>query len=89
MKHIPNLAVQKCCGCKESLRNKNRNKKINRIGNRTIERIRSFFNDQTIKLNDLICRKCISKSDNRRINISSHINQKSIDDYNQSRVNKW
>jgi len=59
MRHIPNLKYQKCCACKESLRSKTANN-IRRIGEISIKRIREFFQNRSIQLNDFICRKCIS-----------------------------
>ncbi len=38
------------------------------IGGHTIKRIRSFFNDPSIQLNDLICAECRAKSQLRKIN---------------------
>ncbi len=38
------------------------------IGEHTIERIRSFFNDLSIQLYDLICAECRAKSQMRKIN---------------------
>jgi hypothetical protein len=66
MTHIPNIRYKKCRAFNKALRNKNKNKNIVRIGEHTIERIRSFFNVPSIQLNDLICAERRAKSQMRK-----------------------
>jgi len=63
MRYILNQRYEKCCACKKSLRNKNKNNNNRRIGTSTLERNIAFFKDPNIKLNDLICRQCSAKSE--------------------------
>ena len=59
-RYIPNIRNEKCCACQKALRNKKSSKNIRRIGQLSIERMRTFFNSPSIQVNDLICRKCLS-----------------------------
>jgi hypothetical protein len=70
-RYIPNIRNEKCCACQKALRNKKSSKNIRRIGQLSIERIRTFFNSPSIQVNDLICRKCLSKSVSGKINQGS------------------
>jgi hypothetical protein len=91
MSYIPNMAKQKCCVCQIALRNKNKSKNVTRIGEKCIEKIRTFSKNETIKLNDLICSICRTKAykagangyqvENKSIlNTSTIQSKKSIDD---------
>ena len=58
---ITNLRYQKCCGCNTALRNKNYDKNVRRVTLLSIEKIKSYFENNTIQVNDYICNKCRSK----------------------------
>ena len=62
------VVFQKCCVCKESLRNKNKNKNVTRIGTKSIDRIKLFFNNQNIKINDYICSSCRNRYSKNKMN---------------------
>ena len=67
MKNIMYKAFQKCCGCKESLRNKYCNRNIRRVTLDNLEKTRIFFKNDTITINDYICNRCrknVSKNNN-------------------------
>jgi len=68
---IPNKQYQKCCGCKTALQNKNWAKNVCRVGSSMIERIKAYFSDQNIQINDFICNKCRTREN--KLN-SSEIN---------------
>jgi hypothetical protein len=73
MSYVPNLRYQKCCVCKTALQNKNKAKKVCRIGANTIERMRTYFKTQDIQINDFICCTCrtkAKKNNNIPLNIS-------------------
>ena len=67
MKSIPYLVFQTCCGCQERLENKYRNRNVRRVGERNIEKIKAFFENNVININDYICNRC-------RIRVSKNMN---------------
>jgi hypothetical protein len=66
MRYLQNIRYQNCCACKKALRYTSANN-IRKIGALSIERIRSFFKNPSIQLNNFICSKCIAQSGERRI----------------------
>ena len=58
MSNIPYLKVYCCCACKERLCNKNRNRNIRKVTDKTIEKTRAFYQNDLISLNDYIFSRC-------------------------------
>ena len=71
-----------CCCCKKQLKSIKHKDLITRIGQKTIENIRTFFNNQRIQINDFICNKCRQKvknnntQSNELISITSNLSTK-------------
>ncbi len=61
MSSISYIRHQKCAVCRVALRNKNVGKTV-RITEKSIEKIKSFFQNNDIQVNDFICFKCKIKS---------------------------
>jgi hypothetical protein len=75
MSHISYINYKKCCACQIALRNKNIGKNTVRITEKSIEKIKLFFQNSDIKLDDFICSKCrtgVNKSDKSTIDTNEN-----------------
>ena len=74
--NISYINTRKCCGCNETFRYKACKNNIYKIGEKTIQKTRDFFENPEIKLNDLICNVCRKKVLNNKTP-NSIVNKKS------------
>ena len=90
MKNIMYHVFQKCCGCEESLRNKNHNRNIRRVTSDNLENTRIFFGKVTINISDYKCNRCRKKviKNDKKINSKSLISNSSSEIMHVSETNK-
>ena len=74
--HVKYASSRNCCGCKCSILNK---KNITRVGVSTLERIRRFFTNNSIQIDEVICNKCRT-----RVNFNRHNLMNSVSAHNNN-----